>query len=63
MKKCSLIAGLGVLTLVLGACSAGINVNGNQGMPKGGGLKVYSRAMGGAERPKPTGELADLIKP
>lgn len=31
------------------------------GMPKGGGLQVYSRGMGGGMRPKPTGELARLI--
>lgn len=62
MKNSGLILGMIALTSVLGACNSKSNNAKEQGMPKGGGLQVYSRAMGGAERPKPTGELAALIK-
>lgn len=62
MKVNGFILGVVALTQVLGGCTSKSNNSDNQGMPKGGGLQVYSRAMGGAERPEPTGELADLIK-
>lgn len=58
----TLILGIAVLVTVLTGCNSGAKNNDNQGMPKGGGLQVYSRAMGGANRPQPTGELAELIK-
>lgn len=61
MKIYGLILGIAALATALGACNSKSNIPENQGMPKGGGLQVYSRAMGGAERPKPSGELADLI--
>lgn len=62
MKIYGLILGMVALTQVLGGCTSKSNSSENQGMPKGGGLQVYSRAMGGSERPKPTGELSVLIK-
>lgn len=62
MKTYVHILGIAVLPLMLAACNSGSNCSDNQGMPKGGGLQIYSRAMGGAERPQPTGELARLIK-
>lgn len=41
-------------------CSSN-NEKNTGGMPKGGGLQVYSKGMGGGMRPAPTGELAKLI--
>lgn len=62
MKIYGLILWIAAIVPVLGACNSKSNNAEEQGMPKGGGLQVYSRGMGGAERPKPTGELANLIK-
>ncbi len=64
MKNYGLILGIGMVALsqIMGACTSKSNENNNQGMPKGGGLQVYSKAMGGTNRPEPTGELAELIK-
>lgn len=64
-KVYGLIVPVLVLCQLLSACnskSSGEGNQDNQGMPKGGGLKIYSHAMGGGERPNPTGELEDLIK-
>lgn len=62
MKTYSMFLGIAALASMFIACNSASDNTDNQGMPKGGGLKVYSRAMGGAQRPQPSGELAELIK-
>lgn len=62
MNTRSFILALGVSILAPMMFACGSKQSENDGMPKGGGLQVYSRAMGGNERPEPTGELAKLIK-
>lgn len=62
MKTYGLILGIAALSSIMASCNSRSNNTDLQGMPKGGGLQIYSRAMGGAERPQPTGELAQLIK-
>lgn len=62
MKTYDLFLGIAAIPLMLAACNSVSNSTDNQDIPKGGGLQVYSRAMGGADRPQPTEELAELIK-
>lgn len=62
MKTYKLILGTVALLPMLMGCNSGSKSNEKHDMPHGGGLQVYSRAMGGANRPQPTGELAELIK-
>lgn len=62
MKFHHLFLGVAAISLMAVSCNSGSKGTDGQDMPKGGGLQVYSHAMGGAQRPQPTGELAELIK-